>query len=429
MAGTVTVVFGTQFGDEGKARIVDYLAQNASVVVRYNGGDNAGHTIVIGANGQQRKLVLHYLPSGIVRPGVVNVLGRGMVLSPGRLITEMEQVHSAGFPVTPKSLIISPGAHLTLSFHQALENAEEDEGDRRNTTRRGISPTYAFKHLYQGVRVCDLAHLEHAQERVRQPLAHANAILERVYERDTVAMEVVMAELEACVPHLLPFVRDEAYYLKDRLTAGEHVLCEGAQGLMLDVDLGIYPYSTSSNTTPAAVNAGAGIDLLRWDTQVVGVAKAYISRVGDGPLVAEIRDERGETIRERGNEYGATTGRPRRIAWFDAMLANHCAVVCRPTKLAITKIDILSGIPIEDCYGYRMAGERVRAFPVSMQDLAACEPVLGKVPGWDRDITGATYWDDLPPRCQQYLEMIGEAYKAPIGLVSTGPERSQLIVR
>lgn len=430
--GELITVTGPVFGDEGKAKIVDWLAWNnptVAAVARYQGGDNAGHTVVVG----RQEYRFHYVPSGILaaqQKKLMCVLGRGMVVSLPRLFAEIQQLAQLGVEVNPSNLLISQGIHLTLPYHMALERARESGGARKDTTKKAISQTYGFAHLYQGVRAGDIVgDVRRVSQLIDEPLAWANAILTEVYGELRISKQEVMSEIEDHRRRLSPFLHNEIKFLNTCLDKGSSVICEGAQGGMLDVDLGIYPYTTASNTWPAAIQHGCGLDPRRITRQIY-VVKAYLTRVGQGPLVSEIPDddERGKIIRERGHEYGTTTGRPRRVGWFDQIIGRFGRAISPPTELAITKADVLSGLDLRVCVDYKMGGVILSIFPTSMITLQACQPIYQDFTGWDEDITGASCWDDLPSQCQNYLKKAPSCYGAPITMVGTGPERNQIIL-
>lgn len=433
--GAVWIVRDPLFGDGGKARMVDYLTgeDRVSGVVRWNGGDNAGHTVVVG----DKKIALHAVPAGVVRNSghrnecaILSVIGRGVVINLKRLHNEIDSLNQVGIWATPKTLLISEGAHLTLAYHMALESAREESVGKKDTTKKAISQTYAFGRLYQGIRAGDLRNLKLVKELIQEPLAYANGILQQVYGKPPVSTDEVMAELENHRDFFLPFLGNEILALNRIIHHdGKIVICEGAQSGMLDPDLGIYPNTTASNTWPGSIQHGCGLDP-RLITRDILVVKAFTSRVGIGPLVAEIKDNLADLIREKGKEFGTTTGRPRRIGWNDQVIARYCALVGPGTELAITKVDILTGIdPLKICIDYNHNGVYAPIFPTNAEELASCEPVFMEMPGWTKDITGITEWRDLPKNAADYLEAIAKPYGCPIKFVGTGPERSQLIVR
>lgn len=430
MIGEVWVVRDPLFGDGGKAKIVDRLTEDERVaaVVRWQGGDNAGHTVVV--NG--KKIAVHAVPSGVVRAQerhVVSVMGRGMVINPPRVFAEVDALITAGMHIAPENLRISEGAWLTLPYHMALERAREASAGKKDTTCRGISPTYASARAYQGVRAGDVRDMDCVRRRIQEPLADHNAILEHRYYVRPISEDEVLDEVEQYRERLETHLVNEALFLNMLLDAGAIVLCEGAQSGMLDVDLGIYPNTTASNTWPGSIQAGCGINPKRI-TRDIAVVKAYVSRVGMGCLVAEMDDDTTAIIRDRGQEFGTTTGRARRIGWPDHVIARFCALVGQPTEIAVTKADVLTGIDkLHVCTDYRLNGQFVPIFPTTEADLGSCKPVFTELSGWKNDITGATRWEELPGNCVGYLNEAIRPYGAPITMVGTGPGREQLIVR
>ncbi|OGY44905.1 MAG: hypothetical protein A2729_03945 [Candidatus Buchananbacteria bacterium RIFCSPHIGHO2_01_FULL_39_14] len=427
--GEVWLVRDPSFGDCGKAKIVDHLSADPRVaaIVRFNGGDNAGHTIVV--NGT--KIAVHAIPCGVIRNlehPVLSVIGRGMVINLTRLFAEMTSLRERGISVIPENLLISEGTHLTLTYHMALEKARETSNSRKNTTSRAISQTYALARLYQGVRAGDLRNLDRMSELIDLPLAYVNAILEKVYGLTAVTKDEVMAEILAYREQLLPFLGNEIIVLNRLLKQEKVIICEGAQSGMLDPDLGIYPNTTASNTWPGAIQSGCGLNP-RWITRDVIVVKAFTSRVGDGHLVAEIHNETADLIRQKGQEYGTSTGRPRRIGWNDQVVGRFCAMVGPGTELAITKVDVLTGIePLRICTDYLLNGRLIEIFPTTVDELNHCQPVLEELNGWTKDITGVTSWNELPLNTQAYLMMVAKPFDCPISMVGTGPDRKQIIV-
>jgi len=424
------LVFDPLLGDGGKAKIVDLLTndQRVAAVVRFQGGDNAGHTIVVGG----KRIAVHAMPSGVVRAqerSLMSVMGRGMVISLPRVFAEIEALKTLGISVTPYNLMISEGAKLTLPYHMAMEKAREDSQGKMGTTCRAISQTYAWHCLYQGLVAGDLRDLDYTRKRIQDPLAYANAIIIHVYGGTPVSEDEVMAELETYQKLLLPFLGNEILYLNQLLAQDLVVLFEGAQSGMLDRDLGIYPNTTASNTWPSAIQAGAGVNP-RHLTRIIAVVKAYISRVGIGHLIGEMDEATANLIRERGKEFGTTTGRPRRLGWPDDVVGYYCAMVGQPTELAITKADVLTGIdPLKICFDYLIDGTSVPIFPTTASELNACQGGFQQIAGWEENITGLTNWSDLPENARAYLARIAQPYGCPITMVGTGPDRNQIIIR
>jgi adenylosuccinate synthase len=418
------VVLGAQWGDEGKGKIVDLLAPRFDIVARYQGGHNAGHTVHVAG----RKFVLRLLPSGILHPGTVCVIGNGVVIDPAALLAEVDEIEALGIPVGGR-LLISNRAHLILPYHRELDLlAEARRGERKiGTTSRGIGPAYEDKIGRRGLRVGDLGDGSAA--------TLADAIRENVETRNRlvgdshVDWRVVLTELQASAVRLRQWVGDVSLHLAEARAAGQSILYEGAQGTLLDIDHGTYPYVTSSNATVGGVCTGLGVGPRAIDS-VLGVTKAYTTRVGDGPLPTELGGPLGDDLRQRGQEFGAVTGRPRRCGWFDAVVVRYAARVNGLDALAVTKMDVLDGmeaVPI--CVGYRVAGEIVREFPADLGVLGACEPIYETLPGWRRPTAGIRAYADLPDEARRYLRRLEELVNVPIAVVSTGAERDDTILR
>ncbi len=422
------IVVGAQWGDEGKGRIVDYLAARADVVARYNGGDNAGHTVTIG----DRIFRLHLIPSGIVHPHTVAVMGNGMVVFPPTLTEEMTSLRSAGVAIAPSRLHISPGAHLITPAHRALDRAMETarRGKAIGTTGRGIGPAYMDKAARRGLRMADVL-VPDFGERLRAHLQEANRTLHLLG-----APELdVEAEAQAYLEHTSPlgvYVREVSAELSQALQRGQMVLAEGAQGTLLDLDHGTYPFVTSSSTVAPAALTGLGLGLsVSRDARVIGVVKAFLTRVGAGPFPTEVEGEMAERLRGSGanpwDEFGTTTGRPRRVGWLDGILLRYAVRVNGLTELIITKLDILSGLEtIKICTAYAVHNATIYDLPGGPDDLTACTPLYEELPGWQEDITHVRRWSDLPKNAQRYLERIASLAETPIRMVSLGPEREQI---
>ena len=414
------VVVGAQWGDEGKGKIVDVLAERADLVVRYQGGANAGHTVDTGAG----EFVLHQIPSGIIQ-GAVCLVGNGVVLDPETFFTELDALEKKGIKVDNK-LFVSDRAHLTLPYHKLLDRAREQR-EKIGTTGRGIGPTYEDKYGRRGIRVGDLRNLDRAKELVRARVEGANAMLGLlgVSERaDGKAHERLLARL---APRLLPLAVDAGRVVWEALQRGESVLLEGAQGALLDVDHGTYPYVTSSNTTAGGAAVGAGIGPTAID-EVIGVVKAYTTRVGNGPLPTEAAPREAERIRELGGEYGATTGRPRRCGWYDAVVVRYAVRVNGLTGLAVTKLDVLDSfaeIPV--CVGYLLDGNAEDSMPADVETIERVRPVYELLPGWRKSLTDVRRLADLPPAARAYLDRLQNLVHAPIRYVSIGTRRDQII--
>jgi adenylosuccinate synthase len=417
-------VVGTQWGDEGKGKVIDLLSDEMQMVVRFQGGNNAGHTIVCDG----RTLKLHLIPSGILYPHIVPVIGNGVIINPGVLIEEMNNLRD--MDIDAERLRISYNAHIILPYHEALDGlAEEDRGARSlGTTRRGIGPAYADKSARTGIRMQDMLDLEAFGEKVRLAAEERNRIITRVYEADPLDAGEIAEEYKGYAERLRPCLADTQLLVKKALREGQYVLFEGAQGLMLDIDHGTYPFVTSSNTVAGAACTGAGVGPKDID-EVVGVTKAYVTRVGHGPFLTEQDNEIGNTMQEVGGEFGTTTGRRRRCGWFDLVILGYAVRLDTLTSLAITKLDVLSEFDtLKVCVAYRIGGRTVEDFPQVCSEFAACEPVYEELPGWKQDISGVRRLEDLPVQARDYLDFISSRAGVPIKLISVGPERQQTIL-
>ncbi|MEW9701926.1 adenylosuccinate synthase [Paenibacillus sp. SI8] len=421
---TAVVVVGSQWGDEGKGKITDYLAEKADVVARYQGGNNAGHTIVFAEN----KFKLHLIPSGIFYKDKICAIGNGVVIDPKALVQEIAYLHS--HQVSTDHLRISDRAHLILPYHLQLDALEEEAkgANKIGTTRRGIGPAYTDKFARMGIRIADLMDAGEFERKLRHNLKEKNQLLDKVYAVKSFAIDDLLSEYLAIAETLRPYVTDTSVLLNDAIDAGKKVLFEGAQGVMLDIDQGTYPFVTSSNPIAGGVCIGAGIGPTKIQ-QVIGVAKAYTTRVGDGPFPTELVNEIGDRIREVGHEYGTTTGRPRRVGWFDSVVVRHARRVSGLTGLSLHSIDVLTGIDsLKICTAYRYQGEVMASFPASLNVLAACEPIYEELPGWSEDITGVQSLAELPANARHFLERIHVLTGIPIAIFSVGPDRGQTIV-
>ena len=418
-----TIVLGAQWGDEGKGRVVDYFSEKADYVVRFQGGNNAGHTIVVG----EQRLALSLIPSGILYPTCIPVIASGTVIDPKVLLNEMEMV--AGRGLDPSRLRLSSNAHLIMPYHRKLDAAiERYLGENQiGTTKKGIGPAYTDKYSRVGIRVQDLFDPKIFTEKVKAALEDKNKILPRVYNTLPMDADEIVDEYLGYAQRLRPHVVDTSLLLWNAINDGSAVLFEGAQGTLLDVDHGTYPFVTSSNPTAGGAIVGSGIGPKMID-EIVGVAKAYISRVGTGPFPTELHDEVGEMMIELGGEYGTVTGRRRRCGWLDLLALRYAARVNSLTKLFLTKMDILSAFDtLKVANGYRSGGERYDEFPAQQSVLYHCEPEYDEMAGWKEDITGVREYGDLPKEARAYVEYIEEVVGVPVGWVSVGPERSQLI--
>lgn len=420
MSSSVVVV-GTQWGDEGKGKITDYLSEKAEVVARYQGGNNAGHTIVF--NGIKYKL--HLIPSGIFYENKTCVLGNGMVIDPKALVEELKYLHDRG--VNTDNLRISNRAHVILPYHLKLDAVAEDEkGDNKiGTTRKGIGPAYMDKAARIGIRIVDLLDKEVFKEKLTRNLADKNRLLERMYDTDGFDLDDILEEYYEYGQQFAKYVTDTSVVLNEALDEGRRVLFEGAQGVMLDIDQGTYPFVTSSNPIAGGVTIGSGVGPSKIN-HVVGVAKAYTTRVGDGPFPTELNDETGHQIREVGNEYGTTTGRPRRVGWFDSVVVRHARRVSGITDLSLNSIDVLTGLDtVKICVAYNHKGKRIDEYPASLKTLAECEPIYEEMPGWTEDITNVTSLGELPENARHYVERVSQLTGIPLSIFSVGPDRSQ----
>ncbi|WP_010648872.1 adenylosuccinate synthase [Oceanobacillus massiliensis] len=415
------VVVGTQWGDEGKGKITDFLSQNAEVVARYQGGNNAGHTIKF----DDITYKLHLIPSGIFFNDKICVLGNGMVIDPKAFVEEIAYLHERN--VSTDNLRISNRAHVILPYHLQLDILQEEEKGihKIGTTKKGIGPAYMDKAARMGIRIADLMDKDAFREKLEQNLKEKNRLFEKVYEVEPMNVDDILEEYYEYGQQMAQYVTDTSVVLNDALDAGRRVLFEGAQGVMLDIDQGTYPFVTSSNPIAGGVTIGSGVGPTKIN-HVVGVSKAYTSRVGDGPFPTELDDEIGHTIREVGREYGTTTGRPRRVGWFDSVVVRHARRVSGITDLSLNSIDVLTGIEtLKICTAYRYKGEIMKEFPASLKVLDECEPVYEEMPGWTEDITGVKTLDELPANARHYLERVSQLTEIPLSMFSVGPDRSQ----
>lgn len=415
------VVVGTQWGDEGKGKITDYLSQNAEVIARYQGGNNAGHTIKF--DGVTYKL--HLIPSGIFFKEKLCVLGNGMVIDPKAFVEEVAYLHERN--ISTNNLRISNRAHVILPYHIKLDILQEEEkgANKIGTTKKGIGPAYMDKAARIGIRIADLMDKDVFQEKLEQNLKEKNRLFEKVYEVEPLRVEDILEEYYAYGQQMAEYICDTSVVLNDALDEGRRVLFEGAQGVMLDIDQGTYPFVTSSNPIAGGVTIGSGVGPTKI-RHVVGVSKAYTTRVGDGPFPTELHDEIGNTIREVGREYGTTTGRARRVGWFDSVVVRHAKRVSGITDLSLNSLDVLTGIEtLKICVAYKLNGKIIEEFPASLKDLAECEPVYEEMPGWKEDITNVKSLHELPTNALHYVERISQLTQIPLSIFSVGPDRSQ----
>ena len=417
------IVLGAQWGDEGKGKMTDYLAEEADVVVRFQGGNNAGHTVEVG----DRQYKLHLIPSGILYDNKLNVIGNGVVVDPKALFEEIGYLEKEGVEVTPEKLIISDRAHLIMPYHRVLDVLKEKARGKNDigTTGKGIGPCYTDKFERCGIRVCDLLHEDVFEEKLRENIRMKNEYITKVLVGEALDVEEKLVQYKQYAEKIRPFVKDTSVKVYDSIKEDKTVLFEGAQGMLLDIDHGTYPYVTSSNTTAGGVSNGIGVGP-NMITNAVGITKAYTTRVGKGPFPTELENETGEWIRTKGHEYGVTTGRSRRCGWLDLVIVKSAVRVSGLTSLAVTKIDTLAGLDkLKVCVGYKFNGEIIDYFPASLEDLAKCEPVYEEFDGWDDSVADARSYDEIPENAKKYLERISEFTGTRISIVSVGPKRDQ----
>lgn len=422
---TVTVIVGTQWGDEGKGKITDLLARDMDMVVRYQGGNNAGHTVVI----KDETFKLHLIPSGIFYPDVLCVIGNGVVVDPRILMEEIETLRTKGH--SADNLRISSQAHVIFNYHRDLDKAQEkvQEAGRIGTTCRGIGPCYVDKFNRRGIRICDFANEAILRSKLEWNLKEKTFFLNNFYgmKVDYKIDDIINEHFGYYHAIRKLVVEDSSALVNEAMSKGKNILLEGAQGTMLDVDHGTYPYVTSSNPIAGGACTGAGIGPSRVN-EVIGVVKAYVTRVGGGPFPTEISGKLGDELREKGGEYGATTGRPRRCGWFDGVVMRHAARINGLTRLAITKIDVLEHLEtISVCTAYEYEGKKIKNFPADLAKLEKCQPVYEDLPGWKQDLSKITDYKDLPVNAKKYLDKLAELAEARISLVSVGAERGQII--
>ncbi|HEY6191329.1 MAG TPA: adenylosuccinate synthase [Bacteroidota bacterium] len=423
----VQVIVGAQWGDEGKGKIVDHLSEKVDIVARYQGGANAGHTVVIGG----REHVLHLIPSGIFHPEVACVIGNGVVIDPIALMAEVAQLRALNIDLAGR-LLISHNAHLIMPYHKLLdsihEQSGEQSGERIGTTGRGIGPAYIDKFLRVGIRIVDLLDRDVFVTKLKRNIAEKNRILKRIYGETELDVEKIVCEYEAFDKEIDPYVTDTALYLNGALGEGKRILAEGAQGALLDVDHGTYPFVTSSNPTSGGACTGLGIPPTAV-TSILGVVKGYSTRVGNGPFPTELTGETGDRLRETGGEYGATTGRPRRCGWFDAVSVRYSAMINGLRQIAITKLDVLDAFErVEVCTGYLLDGKPVKTFPSDVKSLTAVQPQYETLEGWNAPTGGVRRYAELPSRARAYVEALGSLTGAEVSMISVGPDRNQTIL-
>ncbi|WP_027364747.1 adenylosuccinate synthase [Desulfotruncus alcoholivorax] len=422
---STVILVGAQWGDEGKGKVTDFLAQQAEMVVRYQGGNNAGHTVVVG----DKVYKLHLIPSGILYSDKICLIGNGVVIDPEVLLEELDALEKQG--VSTANLRISPRAHVIFPYHKSMDMAEEDRKGKQKigTTCRGIGPAYTDKASRIGIRIVELVDREELEAKLKDVIEHKNNVLSKVYNfKEKHDYRQVLELYSGYGEKLKKYVSNVSILVNEALDQGKKVLFEGAQGTLLDIDHGTYPFVTSSSPIAAAACLGAGLGPTKINT-VVGVAKAYITRVGEGPFPTELQDELGNRIRDRGHEFGTTTGRPRRCGWYDAVIARYAARVNGLSYLAITKLDVLTGLEtLKICTGYKYKGEILKEFPDSLKVLAQCEPVYQEFPGWQEDISTIEDYNQLPQNAREYMKQLEELSGVPVAIVGVGPGRAQTLV-
>ncbi|OGU56681.1 MAG: adenylosuccinate synthase [Ignavibacteria bacterium RBG_13_36_8] len=419
---SVTVIVGSQWGDEGKGKIVDILSDRYDIVARYQGGANAGHTIQIG----DQQYILHLIPAGILRENVICIIGGGVVIDPQALLDEIELLERHGINIKGR-LFISPNAHLIMPYHKLLDSISESGTQKIGTTGRGIGPCYIDKYARKGIKIIDLLNKENLEKKIRHNLQEKNNLLSKIYHCDELDVEAIIKEYLAFDKIIDPYIKDIPSYLHAAINDGRSILLEGAQGALLDIDFGTYPYVTSSNPTAGGACTGTGIPPTKISS-VIGIVKAYTTRVGLGPFPTELLGEEGDKLREWGAEYGATTGRPRRCGWFDAFLVNYSRMINGIERAAITKLDVLSNFDeIKVCIGYELKGKRLKAFPTEVNQMEEVKPIYETLPGWKKDISECLDFNELPQETKKYLSFISETAGFEISIISVGPRRKQTI--
>lgn len=418
------VVLGAQWGDEGKGKIIDFLAEQARMVVRYQGGNNAGHTVVVG----DQEYKLHLIPSGILYPDKICVIGNGVVVDPAVLLQELEYLWARG--INTDNLRISANAHIIMPYHRLLDQLEEKrKGDAKiGTTGRGIGPAYMDKSARVGIRMMDLLDQEEFTARLKANLTQKNRLIQQLYGEDGFTEEEILEEYLGYAERMRKYVTDSSLIINEAIDEDKKVLFEGAQGTLLDLDHGTYPYVTSSHPIAGGVTIGAGVGPTRIN-RVLGVVKAYTTRVGEGPFPTELLDDLGEQIRQEGHEFGTTTGRPRRCGWLDIVMLNYSVRISGLDSIAVTKLDVLDRLPIiKICTGYRYKGEILTNFPTNLKVLKECEPIYEEVAGWQEDTTKCRTYNELPEKARKYLARVSELCKVKISIVAVGPKREQTIL-
>lgn len=420
-----TIIIGTQWGDEGKGKVTDWLGSEMDMIIRYQGGHNAGHTVIA----EGRELKLHLLPSGVLYPHIKSVIAGGLVIDPKALIEELDELKAIG--VDEPNLVISGNAHMIMPYHRILDKLSELKLGKAKigTTGRGIGPCYTDKTSRVGLRMQDLLDMKIFKQKVEDALVFKNQVITRIYGRAEIDPMTIVDEYQAYAERLKDMIGDTTHLINEALDEGKNILLEGAQGMMLDIDHGTYPFVTSSSPIAGGACVGAGISPMRIN-RIIGITKAYTTRVGSGPFPTELDDEAGELLRANGGEFGTTTGRPRRCGWFDAVILKYSAMVNGLTGIALTKLDVLSEFDkIKVCVGYEYEGKVYNKMPFHQTVFHKATPVYEEIDGWKTDITGATSFEELPKAAQDYVKHLEELIGVPVVMVSVGPSRTQTIIR
>ena len=415
-------IVGAQWGDEGKGKIVDLLTSEVDMVVRFQGGNNAGHTVIVDG----KKYVLHVVPSGILHPGKMCIIGNGVVLDPAGFFEEIDALAALGLDVSPERLKISYKTHLIMPYHRAIDAAREGKAKNKiGTTGRGIGPCYEDKKSRVGVRAGDLTDPEVLKAKIYKALEEKNVLFTQLDGVEALDPEKVFEDLMALAPRLVPYLADASSLIMEANAAGQNIMFEGAQGVMLDIDHGTYPFVTSSNVVCDNASIGSGVNAGLVDERIA-IVKAYTTRVGAGPFPTELFDETGDFLRSQGGEFGATTGRPRRCGWLDLVVLREMVRLCDPTTMALTKLDVLTGLKdLKVCVAYEYEGKVMQYPPQTPRGLDNVKPVFEVLPGWEEDLTGCTSWEQLPENCRKYIERIEEILGVKAGFISVGPDRNQ----
>ncbi|MBQ3171440.1 MAG: adenylosuccinate synthase [Mailhella sp.] len=415
-------IVGAQWGDEGKGKIVDLLTSEVDMVVRFQGGNNAGHTVIVDG----KKYVLHVVPSGILHPGKMCIIGNGVVLDPAGFFEEIDALAALGLDVSPERLKISYKTHLIMPYHRAIDGAREGKAKNKiGTTGRGIGPCYEDKKSRVGVRAGDLTDPEVLKAKIEKALEEKNVLFTQLYGMEALDPEKVFNDLMALAPRLVPYLADASSLIMEANAAGQNIMFEGAQGVMLDIDHGTYPFVTSSNVVCDNASIGSGVNAGLID-QRIAIVKAYTTRVGAGPFPTELFDETGDFLRSQGGEFGATTGRPRRCGWLDLVVLREMVRLCDPTTMALTKLDVLTGLKeLKVCVAYEYEGKVMQYPPQTPRGLDNVKPVFEVLPGWEEDLTACTSWEQLPENCRRYVERIEDILGVKAGFISVGPDRNQ----